>query len=240
VHHILGLARSAGEVYDAVPRRDPVLDVADEMELAQAAMTLCSIGKGTWAQSILARAGSLDGAGQEALYQLSVAARTASKPDLADRFAEAALEKSPEDSRVLMLRVNGLRDKRDYAGARATIEKALKGAPEELVVPFLRELLLTAIAEESPSEARAALKRLRGRMPPSFQTEIELARHEASVATLEGKREDALIALDRAIEMAPYEIALRKQRADLLTRFGRTVEASADLAFIHSQEERPK
>src|SRR5205085_2205423 len=60
IRQIAMLARSPDEVFEAIPRRDEVLDVADEEQLAIGARELVLMGRRTWANDLFGRIESID------------------------------------------------------------------------------------------------------------------------------------------------------------------------------------
>ena len=146
-----------------------------------------------------------------------------------------------------LARLEGLRLDGEAGAQAALIEgdaRLLKGEHGKAFAAYGRARELAA----DPREADLALARLalatgdleacRKRIAPYVEADRPDARAlvlEAEIAKREGRLEDALAAIDRAITLAPEDVTARILRAGLLLAMGRVAEAGEDVAAVRDR-----
>lgn len=231
IEQILGLARNADEITIAVPRRDPLLDAIDPVQLARIANFL-KLNKGNveLARSVLSKLGSIDALAPATLSTIATLASTID-PALSERAIARLRVLEPDNPQAALVYVQLLGARGERAKMKAVLADVLEN-PRIDPSPFLRARLDLAIGEKDEQGGREALKRLELQLPPTRATQGELARLEA---TLERRLEHparAVSALDHAVRLAPEDLPLRAERASLLKLIGRARDARVDLEFI--------
>lgn len=228
IAHLARLARTPEELLEAVPRRDPVMDLPDEGELAAAVYPLVSQGRADWARTLLGRIERVEAVRVGDLIPVANAAIEAEVWPL----AEAALAKQraiePGHGRAMRLTLQMLKQRRDVAGLEALIEEATV-APELDALPFLRAKLDLALERRDLPTAREALEAVRRRLPPTLSNQVYSAKMLAEIEARDSHPAAAVRALDTAIRLEPGDPDLRVDRARLLLELKKPGRARLDL-----------
>lgn len=223
--------RSADELLLAVPRSDAELDLLDARALLLALGRLLSRPATHPLAATIARSLDLGSLSREELLMAAQLARSAG--DLVT--AEAALvdlrARAPADAEAALALARFLEGQGDRAGAER-IAKEHAGREGADAQPFLDLLLRVAIHARDEEGARDALRRMKEGSSFLQDRRGELARAEARFEARFGRHARAIRALDEAVRLAPEDLDLRLERAELFKRSGRLEEARADLRFV--------
>lgn len=232
-------ARTPEELLEAVPRRDPVMDLPDEAELAAAVYPLVARRRVDWAKALLRRIERVEAVRAGDLVPVAGAAIEAEEWALAEAVLAKRREIEPTDGRALRLTLEMLEKRKDVEGLRRLIDEAT-AVPDVDPLPFLKAELDLAVASRDPAAAREALEALRRRLPPTLRNQVYTAQMKAKIEAGDSHPAAAVRALDTAIRLAPGNPDLRVERAKLLLELGKPNRAKLDLtAALKLDPEHP-
>ncbi|MEQ8277352.1 MAG: O-antigen ligase family protein [Deltaproteobacteria bacterium] len=230
IDYVIALAKSGGEVVRAIPRRDPALDVLDELEAARAITRLVQAKRDDWAAQVIEALGPVAQLEPESLTVVALAATKTSSTSYALGALERRLDLSPDDepARIAMTRL--LLEARRIREARQILDGIdVRADNAKAVLPLAVQL---AVADEAFDDARAAVDDLERLAPPTRADASRLALLRAQVEQAAGSPARALSALDAALARDTSHIGLRLRRAQLLRQLGRLDAARVDAQFV--------
>jgi len=223
------LARSAQAFIHAVPRRDVVLDLIDEVALARAIRVLRR-DYPEWSEVLIAALPPVDQIPEAALAEVGAAALVAGDLQLAKVIVQAEIARDPDQPEALaMLARLSYRTKRwDEAWA------ALSSLPEPVQAEAanLELRFRIAAARKDWTEAERTLSWMKRVLPMRRERESQLERMRSELELARGRKDRAVTALDKALLWTPSDLELRILRSRLLVQLGRRVDAASDLRFV--------
>lgn len=148
------------------------------------------------------------------------------------RLAESNRKLQPSlGARVYLYRAMLQRQLADLPGARESLERALELQPRE--TGSLRVLAELELAQSRPDAALALARRLVEASPAAEPAaRAEALRFQASVQRAQGDAAGARATLERAIKLAPRDVAIRRQQAEAQLALARPRDALAILDGI--------
>lgn len=235
IDQVLLLARSPDDVLAAVPRRDPELDIVDEWSLARCVLYVAGTRRAEWARSLASRFEEVDSIPEGALSVVARAALSTGELRIAERVLERIRRKEPDDLEAALLLLRVLNERGARADMKALIDRMLATEGVD-PVPFLRARFQWALGERDTATAHASLAELDRRLPPTHLHQAEIARLELALAKLQGNPSRTVEALDRAVGLAPEDLDLRLERAQVLKTIRRWREARIDVEFVLARD----
>lgn len=235
IRQIIRLARSPDELLRAVPRRDAVMDVPDEAHVARGVRLVLGRRKTpkrmAWAKALLGVVTDEGSVRATDLVRVAGAAIAAEEYDLAERLLAKQRAIDPLDGRALALTLEILRSRKDVAGIERVMAEA-RDRPGLDPLPFARARLHLEMEAGRWEAAAEALEEVRRRLPPTLPNQIYVARTQAQIALEDHRPAAAASALDAAIRLAPHDVELRLQRAQVYLELGKVDRARLDVAAV--------
>lgn len=228
ITQIVSLARSSREVRRAIPRRVPALDVLDEGQVDRVIQILVARGQAEWARRIL-RSVNLDVVADEAYWRWANDAFALQEFEIAKDAVERMRAKDPDHQEALRLHARVLYALGDAPGAKALLDGALAKYAGKAAPSLLRFRFQLAVEDADEDLSRRLLHEIRTHTVATPNGQVEVARLEAQLERRLGHFVKALQALDTAITVMPSDTRLRLDRARLLRRIGRIVDARRDV-----------
>jgi tetratricopeptide (TPR) repeat protein len=164
-------------------------------------------------------------AADEEIFLLTIEALYAGNhPGEALAAAEAALKRFPQSPRILAWRGFALREQNDLAGARQSLEAALRRDPADAISRGL--LADVARREGRLDDALAGFEQVLLEWPRDEEALVGKARTLAGL----GKLREGLEALQKAVEMAPQLARLRLELSQFYLKSGDADKAAQQAA----------
>lgn len=159
----------------------------------------------------------LSGGAPQIAVRAASAYLEAGRLDEAKEHAELALASDPRRAYQVLIGVALAR--RDYAGARALLDRAAPSLQGETGETVRREVGLALAEAGRGQDALAVLQPLAGRQDPATLTALAIAQSEA------GRQEEARRNLEQALAAAPDDARAHQQMGVVLLRLNRAAEA---------------
>ncbi|MBI4858807.1 MAG: tetratricopeptide repeat protein [Candidatus Riflebacteria bacterium] len=153
------------------------------------------------------------------------------EPDLAAPIVELALTKSPKDSRMLFLHGRCMLAKEDLAGARRGFEELAQAYPGQA----WGKLGLGMTCEAGGDLAGAA--REMAAAVAADPKHLEAHERLSLIYSKQGEREKALAAMEKAIQLAPFDLRIQTRYARALYERRLVLKAWLKLQSVLAQDE---
>ncbi len=230
IAYVIALAKSGDEVVRAIPRRDPALDVIDEMEASRAIAELAKSDRAYWADAVIAALGPVDALDPASLTTVALAATKTGSIAFALDALTRRLARAPDDEAARIAKTRLLVKDRRIDEARHALEGVeVRADNAKAVLPLVVQL---AVEQEDFAAAREAVEELERLAPPTLSDVGRLALLRSSVEQAAGSPARALDALDDGLSRDPSHIGLRLRRAQLLRQIGRLEAAKVDVELV--------
>jgi hypothetical protein len=230
-------ARTTEDLLEAIPRRDPIADIPDEIALCKLILWLKRNKKGALGSQLLNTLPNIDTIDDpDSLSWIAWAAYRHESPERARAAIKRQRKLAKDETLNLELESKVLIAQSQWSEALNILDRTMKTQDPAQRMRTLVQTIQLCLRSKDFARAQAYVLEFETVMAPTFANQLQLDQQKIKIALKMANPGKALALIDKAIGRSPSNMGLRLKRATIHWQAHRPRMARLDLEFILRME----